>query len=172
MLINLLITFFKIGAFSFGGGYAMLPLIQQEVVINHPWFTQMEFLDILAIAEMTPGPIAINMATFLGFRTAGVVGAIMATIGVILPSFCIVLLIVHFFLKFQENKHIQNALSTIRPTVLGLIASAAILLWKDAIIDYSSIVIAVIAFILVTFKKMNPLFVLLLSGGLGIILYA
>lgn len=170
-LIDLFLTFLKIGAFGFGGGYAMLSLIQSEVTEVHAWLSGAEFLDIVAIAEMTPGPIAINMATFVGYELFGVLGSILATLGVVLPSFIIVLILVHIFLRVQKNQKIQNALSGIRPAVLALIASAALLLTEEAFIDVFSIVIAIGAFILVAFKKVNPLIVLILSGIVGVIIY-
>lgn len=169
--IDLFLIFLKIGAFGFGGGYAMLSLIQSEVTEVHAWLSGAEFLDIVAIAEMTPGPIAINMATFVGYELFGVLGSILATLGVVLPSFVIVLILVHIFLKVQKNQKIQNALSGIRPAVLALIASAALLLTEEAFIDVFSIVIAIGAFILVAFKKVNPLIVLILSGIVGVIIY-
>ncbi|MCR1898259.1 chromate transporter [Irregularibacter muris] len=169
--VDLFFTFFKIGSFGFGGGYAMLSLIQEEVTSAHGWLTKGEFLDIVAIAEMTPGPIAINMATFVGHELGGILGSALATLGVVLPSFIIVLILVHLFLKFQQNQTIQNALGGIRPAVLALIASAALLLVEEAIIDVYGIIIAIVVFLLVAIKKVNPIIVLVLSGILGIFIY-
>lgn len=171
VLVDLFLTFFKIGAFGFGGGYAMLSLIQSEVTEVHAWLSGAEFLDIVAIAEMTPGPIAINMGTFVGYELSGILGAAIATLGVVLPSFIIVLILVRIFLKVQKNEKIQNALSGIRPAILALIASAALLLMEEAFIDVFSIAIAIGAFILVGLKNVNPLIVLILSGVLGVIIY-
>ena len=172
LLWDLFITFFKIGAFSFGGGYAMLPLIQEEIIVNHAWLSTTEFLDIVAIAEMTPGPIAVNMATFLGYQVSGgILGSVMTTLGVILPSFIVVLILVQVFLKFQNSQLIQNALKGIRPTVLALIASAALLLIGDAIVDLFGIAIAIGVFYLVAFKKFNPILAIILSGIVGVIIY-
>lgn len=171
VLVDLFLTFFKIGAFGFGGGYAMLSLIQSEVTEVHAWLSGAEFLDIVAIAEMTPGPIAINMGTFVGYELSGILGAAIATLGVVLPSFIIVLILVRIFLKVQKNEKIQNALSGIRPAILALIASAALLLMGEAFIDVFSIAIAIGAFILVGLKNVNPLIVLILSGVLGVIIY-
>ena len=172
LLMQLFITFFKIGAFSFGGGYAMLPLIQEEVIENHGWLTKGEFIDIVAIAEMTPGPIAVNSATFLGYRVSGVLGSAFATLGVILPSFIIVLILVRVFLKFQKNEKIQSALRGIRPTILALITSAAITLVDEAIVDVFGVGIAIAAFYLVGKKKVNPIYVLMGAGVVGIIIYS
>src|SRR5690554_3319103 len=148
-LFQLFLTFFKVGAFGFGGGYAILSLMQEEIVHIQGWLTKGEFLDIVAIAEITPGPIAINMGTFIGFKLAGFVGAAIATFSVVLPSFVIVLFLVKLFFKFQSNNAIQDALRGIRPAVLALIASAAIVLVGEAIKDVYSIIIAIIVFILV-----------------------
>ena len=155
ILLELFLTFFKVGAFGFGGGYAILSLMQEEVIDIHGWLSKGEFLDIVAISEMTPGPVAINMATFLGFKLGGILGATIATFGVVLPSFIIVLVMVKLFLKFQKNQAIQNALSGIRPTVIALISSAALFLAEEAIKDGYSIIIAITAFILVAIKKVN-----------------
>lgn len=172
LLWDLFITFFKIGAFSFGGGYAMLPLMQEEVIATHGWLSITEFLDIVAIAEMTPGPIAVNMATFLGYKVSGgILGSVMTTLGVILPSFIVVLILVKVFLKFQSSPVIQSALRGIRPTILALITSAALLLIEGAIVDIFGIVIAIGVFYLVAFRKFNPILVILLSGMAGIMIY-
>ena len=171
IFIQLFLTFFKVGAFGFGGGYAILSLMQEEMVHNQVWLTKGEFLDIVAIAEMTPGPIAINMGTFVGFRMAGFLGALTATFSVVLPSFIIVLSLVKLFFKYQGYNTIQDALNGMRPAVLALIASAAIILVGEAIRDIYSLIIAVLVFLLVAVKKMNPIIVLALSGLAGIIIY-
>ncbi len=171
IFIQLFLTFFKVGAFGFGGGYAILSLMQEEMVHNQVWLTKGEFLDIVAIAEMTPGPIAINMGTFVGFKMAGFFGALIATFSVVLPSFIIVLFMVKLFFKYQGYNTIQDALNGIRPAVLALIASAAIILVGEAIRDIYSLIIAVLVFLLVAVKKMNPIIVLALSGLAGIIIY-
>lgn len=171
VLLRLFISFFKIGAFSFGGGYAMLPLIQEEIIVINQWLTNEEFIDILAIAEVTPGPIAINSATFLGYEVAGVLGSVIATIAVVAPSCIIMLLIAHFFTKFQDSKYVQWAFTGIRPVVLGLIASAAVTVGKDAFTDIKSVIIAIGLFYLVTFKKAHPILVVVLAGFVGAIIY-
>jgi len=106
-LIDLFVSFFKIGAFSFGGGYAMLPMIQEEVIEVHRWITMAEYIDILAIAEMTPGPIAINSATFLGYKVAGIAGSAVATLGVVLPSFIVMSFIFHFIFRFKSSPYVD-----------------------------------------------------------------
>ena len=114
-------TFFKIGAFTFGGGYAMIPLIQRETVDNHKWVTEDDILEIIAIAESTPGPIAINSATFVGYRTCGVLGSVAATLGVVLPSFVIIFAISFVLRQFQELKAVQYAFQGIRAGVMALL---------------------------------------------------
>ncbi len=168
--MKLFASFFKIGAFSFGGGYAMLPLIEEEI-IAHGWLTTKEFIDILAIAEMTPGPIAINSATFLGYKLAGVLGSITATFAVVLPSFIVMSLIVHFVVKFKNSPYVGWIFAGIRPIVLGLIGAAAVTVGKNAFIDIKSVLIAMIIFYAVSFKKLNPIFSILLAGIMGIVIY-
>ena len=170
-ILKLFLSFFKIGAFSFGGGYAMLPLMKETVIDIHGWMTNSEFIDILAISEMTPGPIAINMATFLGYRVSGVVGSMLATAAVVLPSFIVMSIITHFLSKFKDSQFTDWFFIGIRPIVLGLIASAAISVALDAFIDLKSVILGIVLFYIVTFKKLNPIYAIILAGLLGIILY-
>lgn len=125
--INLFITFFKIGLFTIGGGYAMIPLIQQEVLGNG-WLTMTEFVNFLAVAESTPGSFAVNIATFIGMELGGLLGAIVTTTAVVLPSLIIIVLIAKLFTGFQDNKWVKGALYGIRPVVIALIASAVVTL--------------------------------------------
>lgn len=169
--LKLLFSFLKIGLFSFGGGYAMLPMIEREVVDLNGWITQKEFIDIVAISQSTPGPISINSATYIGFKTGGVLGATLATLGTILPSFIIMLTICKFFIKFKGNKYLDAALSGLRPVVIGLIAAAAISLIGESFIDYKSIIIFAVVFI-ATFKfKIDPIIMIIASGFAGALLY-
>ncbi len=170
-LIELFLSFLKIGAFSFGGGYAMLPLIKEEIIQVHGWLTSEEFIDILAISEMTPGPIAINSATFLGYRVAGIFGAIIATVAVVLPSFIIMSIIFQFINRFKSSPYIDWFFIGIRPVVLGLIGSAAISVAMEAFIDIKSIILSLIIFYLVNFKKLNPIHGIILAGISGAIIY-
>ena len=171
LLIKLFISFFKIGAFSFGGGYAMLPLLEKELIVKHQWISTIDFIDILAISEMTPGPIAINSATFLGYRVAGILGAIISTFAVALPSFIIITLMYKFINRFKNSKYVSWAFKGIRPVVLGLIGAAAITVGKTSFIDIKSILIATFIFFLVSIKKINAILVIVIAGILGIILY-
>lgn len=123
MLLKLFTTFFKIGLFSFGGGFAMIPLIQREVIEKSRWIDEKDFLDMLVLAQSTPGPIAVNTAVFVGYKTAGVAGAIMATLGTILPSFIIILLLALFFAEVRENRYVDAAFRAMRPAVVALIVA-------------------------------------------------
>lgn len=171
ILLKIFLTFFKIGLFSFGGGYAMLPLIQQEVVNINNWLSSKEFIDVVAVSQVTPGPIAINSATYVGYKTSGILGSIFATIGVSLPSIIIMLLICKFFFYFKNNQHVENAFKILRPATIGLIGAAAILVAKDAFIDYKSILIFAIAFIASYKFKLDPILLTILSAIIGIVLY-
>jgi chromate transporter len=170
IIFRLFLTFFKIGAFSFGGGYAMLTMIQEEVVQINQWLELDEFVDIVAVAEMTPGPIAINCATFLGYKVGGFWGAVLGTFGVILPSFIVVMILSTVFLKFQKSKYVQNAFKGIRPASIGLIAVAAYTFRAKAVVDVKTLIIAVLVFVLSYFKKVNPMYLILISGALGILM--
>lgn len=172
LYLQLFITFFKIGLFGFGGGYAIAALIQDEVVnVNH-WLTVADFTDIMAISQATPGPIAINCATYVGYTATGsALGSALATFAVILPSIIIVGLISVYFVKFKQNKYVSYAISGLKPLVVGLLASAAILLCtKENFIDiYSYIIFAVVATL--SIMKVNPIALLCAAGLVGVIIY-
>ena len=168
MKLDLFLTFMKIGAFTFGGGYAMIPLIQKEVVERKQWASEEEILDVVAIAESTPGPIAVNASTFIGYRTAGFWGAVCATGGLALPSFVIILLISYVLRQFMDLKAVQYAFWGIRAGVLSLIAKALISVIKKNKWDASGIVIAVLAFIFSVIIKVNLLYVIIGCGLLGL----
>ena len=123
MLFQLFITFFKIGLFTFGGGYAMIPLIEREVIAKKRWVEKQDFLDMLVLAQSTPGPIAVNTAVFVGYKSAGVAGAIMATLGTVLPSFIVILLLALFFAEVRENRFVDAAFRAMRPAVVALIVA-------------------------------------------------
>jgi Chromate transport protein ChrA len=171
--LQLFWTYLKIGLFGFGGGYAMLSLIQYEVVEKQAWLTSAEFADIVAISQVTPGPIGINSATYIGYTVTGNIwGSVTATIAVMLPSFFLVLLVAKVYSRFKKNKYVQDAFSGLRPVVIGLILSAALLLMNpENFIDYKSIVIFVIAFILTRYLKIHPILLIVLAGISGLILY-
>ena len=147
---QLICVYLKIGVFGFGGGYAMLSLIQFEIVERYHWLTLQQFTDVVAISQMTPGPIGINSATYIGYTVTGNIwGAVIATVAVCLPSFLMVLFISYFFVKFKNNKYVNAAMSGLLPMSVALIGAAALLLMnKDNFIDYKSILIFVAAFFL------------------------
>ena len=171
--LQLFWVFFIIGLFTFGGGYAMLSLIQSEVVIKHAWITAGKFTDIVAISQMTPGPVGINSATYVGYTASGtILGSVIATFAIVLPSFIIMLTLSRFFFVLQGNKYMEFALLGLRPAVIGLIAAAALVLMNsENFIDYKSIILFGIAFI-ASFKfKLHPILLIILAGVAGLLLY-
>ncbi|MBQ7971768.1 MAG: chromate transporter [Clostridia bacterium] len=166
---RLLFIFLKIGAFTFGGGYAMIPLIQKEVVENEQWITDDDILEIVAIAESTPGPIAINSATFVGYRVAGFWGAFFATFGVVFPSFAIILLISAILNEFKDNKIVQYAFNGIRAGVLALIVKALWTMYKKAPKNWVSYTVMAGAFICTAFLNVSVLYVLIGCAIFGLI---
>ncbi|NLC53352.1 MAG: chromate transporter [Firmicutes bacterium] len=170
LLGDLFFTFFKIGAFTFGGGYAMIPLIQDVAIYKHGWLTQQEFLEVIAIAEMTPGPVAVNTATFVGYRTAGLLGSTLATLGVVLPSFLIILLIARFFKGLTDLPWAKGFFTGVKPAIIGLIGIALWRLGSTALIDYKSILIFLGALFLLIKGRLHPIPVILLSALCGLLL--
>ena len=179
--LQLFLSFLQIGAFSFGGGYAAMPLIQNQVVDLHHWLSLSEFTDLVTISHMTPGPIAVNSATFVGIKIAGIPGAIVATLGCILPACIIVTIIAWLYLKYRNMKSLQVVLSTLRPAVVSLIATAGLTIIISAIfgelgisintIKIQMVVIFGICMFLLMKWKMNPIFVMVLAGILNVIQY-
>lgn len=167
--LTLFITFFKIGAFTFGGGYAMIPLIEKEVVEKKGWIESGDILDVFAIAESTPGPIAINTATFIGYKIAGVFGAFCATLGVVLPSFIIITIISAVLNAFSEIKAVQFAFRGIRAGVLALIIKALVSMYKQCPKNLYGYVIMGAAFVLTAFLKVNVLLVLITAAVFGLV---
>ena len=168
-LWKIFLTFIKIGAFTFGGGYAMIPLIQREAVENHNWVTDEDILDIVAIAESTPGPIAINAATFVGYRVKGFLGALAATFGVVLPSFVIILAISFVLRQFKEMTAVQYAFNGIRAGVLVLMLKALIKMFKTNRKGIMAYAIMGLSFLLTTFWNVNTFLVIALCAGLGLV---
>lgn len=171
ILLNLFFSFLKIGAFSFGGGYAMLPFIEREVVVNNQWITKSDFLDIIGISQMTPGPVSINTATFVGYKVYGVLGSLVATLGVILVSFGLVLIVSKMLVRFKKNTKIQAALMGMKPVLIALIINAFLSLGKDSYKDVKSIIITIIIGIMLLSKKIHPIITIIFSAILGIIVY-
>ena len=174
--IKLFLTMFKIGLFTFGGGYAMLALLENEFVEKRGWLTKEEFLNMLAIAESTPGPIAINSATYIGYRTAGVLGSAFATLGVCLPSFIIIYIISLFFDAFLKLKFVQYAFLGIRACVVYLIASAGFKLLKGLKKNVLSTIIFIAVLVVMTAfsmfaVKFSTVFYILICGTIGLVAY-
>lgn len=171
ILIEIYLSFLKIGAFSFGGGYAMLPLIEREIVNNHNWITFKDFIDIIGVSQMTPGPIAINSATFVGFKVSGILGSLYATLGVISFSFVLVSIANHYMLKFKESYILKAALLGMRPALIGLIISVFLSLGKESYKDIKSVVIGIIIMGLLLTNKLHPILVIVVSAVLGFVFY-
>lgn len=170
-LLKLFLVFLKIGAFSFGGGYAVLSLIQEEVIEGNGWISPEDFIDIVAIAEMTPGPIAVNSSTFVGYKVGALVGSAIATFGVVLVPIVITLTVSVYYNKFKHLDQVNRIILGIRPAVLGLIAAACIKIGRVSIVDFKGVIIALLVFAGVYKLKINPIIAILLSGVLGMILY-
>ncbi|MCT4509404.1 MAG: chromate transporter [Tepidibacter sp.] len=169
-LFEIFIAFFKIGAFSFGGGYAMLPFIEREIVNVKGWLSTKEFLDVLAISQVSPGPIAINSATFIGYRYNFVLGSLFATLGVIGFSIIIINIVSPSLEKYKDNQNIATIFKTLRPITIGFILSAFYSTYEKSISDFFSISIFFISFLLLNSKKIHPVYIIIFSGFIGIIL--
>lgn len=162
-------SFFKIGAFTIGGGYAMIPLIEKEVVDRKQWIEREEFLDMLALAQSAPGPIAINTAVFVGYKMDGVKGVFFTLLGSVLPSFLIILIVAAFFVGIKDSVAVERAFKGIRPAVVALIAAPVIRMGKSAKITRKTIIIPIIATILVAFLKVTAVYVIIAAAILGIV---
>ncbi|MBR5796298.1 MAG: chromate transporter [Erysipelotrichaceae bacterium] len=158
--LELFWAFFQIGALTFGGGYAMLPMIQKEIVEKHHWATDDEIIDYFAIGQLTPGVIAVNTATFVGYKTKGILGGIIATLGVVTPSVMIITIIAAFLKNFMDYEIVQHAFGGIRVAVCVLISIAIMKLAKKNIKNNTGIIIAVLVFLLVTFTNISSVYVI------------
>lgn len=184
--LYLFLEFLKVGLFTFGGGYAMIPLVK-EVVLSHGWLDEAHFIDMIGVSEVTPGPIAINMATFVGSEQGGFLGSLVATIGVVLPSFLIMLLISILLKKYMKNRFVQSTLGGIKWVAIALIASSALILFSDVLFPYTyqngsfsfsvnftmiKIFVLIIAFYflfkIVFKKKASPIIVIIMSAMIGL----
>ena len=190
IFIELFCSFLMIGLFSFGGGYGMLSVIQGEVVTNHAWLTAAEFTDIVAVSQMTPGPIGINSATYVGYTAVfnatgnealAVLGSFTASLAVMLPSIVLMLIVSRFFMKYSKHKNVENVFSLLRPAVVGLIASAALLLMtkenfgsptETPLQFWVSVALFVAAFAAMKFFKVSPILILVLAGIFGGLFYS
>ena len=189
IFIELLCSFLMIGLFSFGGGYGMLSVIQGEVVARHAWLTAAEFTDIVAVSQMTPGPIGINSATYVGYTAVfnatdnevlAVLGSLTASFAVMLPSIVLMLIVSRFFMKYSKHKNVENVFRLLRPAVVGLIASAALLLMtkenfgsptETPLQFWVSVALFVAAFVAMKFYKVSPILILVLAGVFGGVFY-
>ncbi|MBQ2712257.1 MAG: chromate transporter [Clostridia bacterium] len=181
ILLELFWTFFKIGLFTFGGGYAMLPMIQSEVLAKQ-WINHETLINFVAVSESTPGPFAINMATFIGTEMGGILGGMVATLGVVLPSFIVILIVARFFEKFRDSKFVRWAMSGLKPAVIGLIGAAIISIGKTVFFPngftanvftsapfYLSLALFIICTVLILrFKKIHPILLICISAAVGI----
>ena len=172
VFLELLCVFFKIGILGFGGGYAMVSLIQFEVVDHFGWMTMTEYSDILAISQMTPGPISINTATYVGYTVAGIPGSVVSTVSLCLPSIMMMLFVIKILFKNKNNKYVQYIMSGLRPVLGGLILAASLLLMnKENFCDfgtrYISVFIFVVSFIAMQFFKVNPMWLIVVAGAIG-----
>lgn len=188
ILLELFLAFFEIGALTFGGGYAMIPLVR-ETVLTRGWLTEEEMLNMIAVAESTPGPIAVNMATFVGSNEAGVLGSVVATLGVVLPSFIIILVISALLKNFMKYKGVNAFLEGVRPCVVALILGTAITLFLSVLLgvgsgsfEFSVDVIGILIFAIIVAisliykrlrgKKPSPILMILISAGFGMLFYS
>lgn len=169
-LLDMFLTFARIGGFTFGGGYAMLPMLQREVVNNRHWATEEELMDYYAIGQCTPGIIAVNTATFIGYKNRGLAGAIAATLGVITPSIVIITIIAAFIHNFMDLWFIKSAFSGIRACVCVLILDAVIKLGKKSIIDNITKIIALVVFLIAVFTNISPMIIVVGAGVAGLLL--
>lgn len=166
-LLTMFLTFLKIGAFTFGGGYAMIPLIEAEVVDKHHWIEKEDFLDIIVISQTFPGALAINSSTFIGYKIGGITGAILALMGVVIPSFSIILIVAHFFLQFRNNPIVDLVFKGISAAVPMLILVAVISLSKSVNKNTANLFIIIITVIAISVLDIHPVLIILLSGIYG-----
>ena len=181
--LELFWSFFQVGLFSIGGGYAAMPLIQTQVVDQHAWLTLNEFIDMITISQMTPGPIGINSATFVGIKIAGIGGALVATLGCVLPSCIIVLTLAHFYFKYQNLTAVRGILNGLRPAIIAMIASAGLSILLSASfaggvlpasladVSWIGILLFLAAFFILKKWKLNPVWVMIGCGIIGMFLY-
>lgn len=168
-LFDLFWTFAKIGSITFGGGYAMLPIIQREIVEKKKWATETEVIDYYAVGQCTPGVIAVNTATFIGYRLKGIAGGIIATLGVVFPSLVIIMVIAAFLKNFADFAIVQHAFGGIRVAVVALIISSIIKLWKSSVKNYIGFILAIAAFVLGAILQLSPIYVVIGAAIVGLL---
>lgn len=172
LLLDLYLTFARIGVCTFGGGLTMLPILQAEVVDKKKWTTEDELLNYYAIGQCTPGVIAVNTATFIGYKTKGISGGIIATLGLVTPCLIIISIIATFLTTFADMAVVQNAFAAVRVAVAAMVLNTVIKMWKSTVKDKLSIVIGVSALIASFFLKVSPIIIVTIGGGIGVILPA
>ena len=168
-LWQLFLTFAKVGVMTFGGGYAMIPILEREIVDNHGWATNEELMDYYAVGQCTPGVIAVNTATFIGYKTAGVPGGVIATLGVVFPSVVIITLIAGLITRFADIPAVKSAFAAVRVCVCVLIFNSVLKLWKGAVKDKAALVLFLAVFLLSVFFDISPIVFVLLCGAAGIL---
>ncbi len=171
ILLKIFLTFLKIGAFSFGGGYVMIPFIQKEIVETQQWIEAGEFIDVIGISQVTPGPIATNASTYVGYKVAGVLGAIAGTLGVIMAAFILALIVSRRFEKVKHLPQVKLMFKGLRPAVLGLIFSAAISVGLTTVTTFKELGIATFAFVSIVKFKIHPIVTIFIAGCIGLVLY-
>ncbi len=171
ILLSLFLSFFRIGLFTIGGGYAMIPLMEAEVIKGHGWMSSSEFLDIIAVAEMTPGPVSVNAATFIGYTTAGVPGSVFATLGVISPSLILLLALSRILIKVIQSPQAGNFINGLRSGLIALILLASFTLGQSAVIDLSSTLIFIALFAASVLTRISPLYFIAAGAVLGLFLF-
>lgn len=169
-LLDIFLIFLKLGTFTFGGGFAMIPLIEEEVVHKKKWADQQEIIDVFAVAQSIPGAIAINSATFIGYKIAGRKGAIVATIGVVIPSVFIITLIASVFSRFQDNEVVQAAFLGIRSCVVALILSATLSMGKKVVIDKLTLILTILTVISILALNVHPIITIIVGGLIGLMI--
>jgi chromate transporter len=175
-LLTMFGSFFKIGLFTFGGGYAMVPIIQREVIDRRGWIDREEFIELLTLAQSAPGPIALNTSVFVGYKMRGYAGALAALLGVVVPAFTVILIVAIYFAQFRENIYVNAAFKGMRPVVVGMIASAALLLIFPHSAEGRSFIdgwswVIFIGVLLASVKRVNPILLIVLSAVAGIVIY-
>lgn len=167
--LEIFFSFLKIGLLTIGGGYAMIPIIQDEIVNKKNWILDEEFIDILSVAQTTPGPIAVNTAVFVGYQISGTIGAIMATLGCVLPSFSIISVIATFFVETKDNIYVKSAMMGVKPAVVALIFSSAINIYRASKLKYSTIPLILIVIFLICVLKITSIILILLGILIGLV---
>ena len=167
--LNMFLSFFKIGAFTLGGGYAMIPLIEKEIVDRKKWMERQEFLDMLALAQSSPGPIAVNTSVFVGYKVSGFMGVVAAVLGAVLPAYLAIILVATVFINIKDNAVVERIFKGIRPAVVALVAVPVVNLSKGIKLNFKTALIPIIVALLVVFIKLTPIVIIIVAALLGIL---